>query len=198
MGAPVKATAVSYEEFGVNFVTGVVTADRIREAIASVSRETITVGPLRAGPAEAAVVEAVGTVGAAEVERADVDRTVGFAARVPIHLCLDVRIGGRRSRFGGEVTVKLHITVRTLLPLTLAFDVDRVRRRDVLVSLQASSTVSRLLGTLGRIDEQVRRQVVDWVNEMVDSDEARELREIDVLSLVDRAWRPDSRHEPPH
>lgn len=181
-------TEISYEQFGTNFVTKVVTPERVAATIARVSGSEVTAGPMAAGPAGAAEVRATGLVGQITAEVSFRQERLGFDATIPIDFVLDVRVAGANHRYHGDVTVALRLSVRAVEPLSLMIDVDTVRPDDVEVKLAANGMRAKFLQRLGGIDDEVRQTVAQVVAERLESREAREVRELHILDFVDKAW----------
>ena len=183
---------ITYEQLGVNFVTYVVTPERVAETIARVAGDQVRVGPMDAGPGGAASVTATGRIGSVTARNAWRDGPMSFDAVIPIVLSLDVRIAGVSHRYEGKLSVRLRIGVRAVHPVTLAFDIDPVSPEDVDVELSAGGMRAKFLQRIGGIDDEVRRGVAAAVTERLDSDSARAVREIDILGYVGDAWEPGS------
>lgn len=179
---------ISYEQFGLNFVTKVVTPERLAATIARLAGTEVKAGPLSAGPGGAASVTAVGRVGEI-VARVTLQHTrLAFEAVIPIAVELAVRVAGATYRYRGRVTVPLHLSVRAVEPVTLVIEVDPVAANEVDVVLQADGMRAKVLQRLGNVDDEVRRTVASIVTERLDSPEAQEVRNLDILSYVDKAW----------
>jgi hypothetical protein len=181
---------ISYERFGANFVQHVVTPERIAATIARVSGGEVNAGPMAAGPGGAASVTATGSIGEIEVRVASAKDRLAFEAVIPIDLQLDVRVAAADHRYRGRVRVPLQLRVRAVEPVTLVIDVDPVLSDKVEVELSATGMRAKFLQRLGGMDDEVRRAVAGIVNERLASEPAREVRNLDILSFVDRAWNP--------
>jgi hypothetical protein len=179
---------ISYEEFGVNFVTKVVTPERVAETIARVSGAEVKAGPMSAGPGGAASVLATGRIGAVTARPTFNKQGLAFEALIPIDLKLGVKVAGVTHRYNGVVRVRLHLGIRAEPPVKIMIDVDPVAVSDVDVELAADGLRARVLQRLGNVDEEVRRAVASVVSERLDSDAARAVRELDILGYVDQAW----------
>lgn len=181
---------ITYEQFGVNFVTHVVTPERVGATIGRLAGDEVKAGPIQAGPGGAASVTATGSIG--EI-RPRVDFTsdrLGFEAIIPIDLRLDVRVAGAAHRYRGHVRVPLRLDVRAEEPVTIVIDVAPVRAGDVTVELSADGIRAKVLQRLGNVDDEVRRTVAEIVNERLSSEEAAQARVLDILGYVDNAWTP--------
>lgn len=181
-------TAISYEQFGVNFVTMAVTDARLGEALAAVAGDVIEVGPLAVGPGHAATVDARGRVGAPAVERHE-GVPLSFRAVLPVELVLDVKVAGVNHHYDARLTVPLALTVQTVEPITLVIDVARVSSRDIDVQLKATGMRAKVLSRLGNVEDEIKRQVARFVCEQVDSPAGERARRIEILPMIDRAWR---------
>ena len=183
-------TEISFEQFGVNFVTQVVTPERVGATIARVAGSEVKAGPLPAGPGGAAQVTATGRIGAISPRVVYTRETLAFDATIPIDLSLDVRVAGATYRYRGRVAIPLHLSVHARDPVTLVIDVDPIPADRVTVELAADGVRARLLQRLGNVDEEVRRTVAAIVNGRLNSPEAEAVRVLDVLGYVDKAWSP--------
>lgn len=178
---------VSYEQFGVNFVTHAVTPHRVADAIRQIAGEIIEVGPMSAGPAGVVQVTALGRVGEPEVATTIAD-LLSFQAVLPIDLDLEVVLALTTNRYTGQMKVSLALTVRTAEPLILVIDMDPLTTDDIEVDLQAAGIAASVLAKIGDMENEIKRVVARTVNERVSSQEARSAREIDLLALIEKAW----------
>ena len=181
---------ITFEELGVNFVTHVVTPERVAATIGHVAGSEVRVGPMSAGPGGAASVSAVGKIGKVSAANSFRAAPLSFDALIPIDISLDVRIAGASHRYNGKLTVPLHITLRAVAPVTLRFDIQPVQPDEVGVELSAEGVRAKVLQRIGGIDDEVRRAVAATVTERLDAPAAKAVREIDVLSKVEDAWKP--------
>lgn len=180
---------ISFEQLGVNFVTQVVTPERVAATIAHVAGDEVRVGPMNAGPGGAASVTATGKIGTVTAKNAWRGGPLSFDATIPIDISLHVRVAGASHRYTGKLTVPLRISLRAVAPVTLAFDIDPVRPGEVGVELSAEGVRAKFLQRLGGMDDEVRRAVASTVTERLDSDAAKAVRRIDILRYVGEAWR---------
>ncbi len=183
---------ISYEQFGVNFVTQVVTPERVAATIARVAGSEVKAGPIAAGPGGAASVTAAGRIGEIKARVMFADTRLAFEATIPIALELNVRVAGATYRYKGTLTVPLHLSLRAVAPVTIAIDIDPISPGEVDVQLSADGVRAKVLQRLGNVDEEVRRTVAKIVTERLDSPEAKEVRNLDILGYVDKAWNQDS------
>ena len=183
---------ISFDEFGRNFMREVVTADRVAATIASVVGESIEVGPMAAGPRDAASATLRGRLVDVDVSPAgDEDGEVmRFTAVVRIECTLSVKAPVLNKRYRGMLTIPLVLDVRTAPPLRLVIEVDPPSAPDIGVELEAKDRSGRLIQLLGNIDDEVRTRTAAEVAQRVESPEARRHREINVLAMVDDVWRP--------
>jgi hypothetical protein len=182
---------ITYEHFGVNFVRHVVTPERVAATIGRLAGGEVKAGPMSAGPGGAASVTATGRIAEVDVRAVPAKGRRAFEAFIPIELELEVRVAGGLHRYRGRVRVPLNLRVRAVAPVTLIIDVDPVLSDKVEVELSAEGVRAKALQRLGNVDDQVRRTVASIVNERLASDAAREARNLDILSFVDRAWNPE-------
>jgi hypothetical protein len=183
---------ISFDEFGHNFLREVVTADRVAATIASVVGDRIEVGPMAAGPRDAAQASLRGTLAAVDVTpaRADDGRALRFSALVRLDCTLAVKAPIIDKRYRGTLTIPLLLHVRTASPVRLVIDVEPPSPPDIGVELESGDRSGRLIQVLGNIDDEVRARAAAEVARRVDAPEARRHREIDVLAMVDDVWQP--------
>ena len=181
---------IPYEQFGVNFVTMAVTDARLGDALAAVAGDVIKVGPMAVGPGHAATVDAEGRIGAPAITRHE-GTPLAFTAKLPVDLSLDVKVAGVNHHYDARLSVPLELTVLTAEPISLVIDVARVSSRDVDVQLKATGMRAKVLSRLGNVEDEIKRQVARFVREKVDSPEGERARRIDILPMIDRAWRAE-------
>jgi len=179
----------TYEQFGVDFIRLAVTDERLTAALTAVAGDVIRVGPMAVGPGGAATANAEGRIAPPRVEREE-GVPLSFHAVLPVELSLDVKVAGVNHHFDARLQVPLHLTVVTAAPITLVIEVARVSSRDVDVRLKADGMRARVLSRLGNVEDEIRRQVARFVRDKVDSPEGIAARRIEILPLIDRAWRP--------
>lgn len=186
-----SATLISYEEFGAQFIDLAVTDERLAAALAGIAGDVIHVGPMAVGPANAATVDAEGRIGEPTITR-HAGPPLSFKAVLPVELSLDVKVAGANHHYTAKLSIPLRLTVHTAAPITVVIDVDRVSSRDIDVRLKADGMRAKVLSRLGNVEDEVRRQVAKFVRDKVDSPEGVAARRIEILPLIDRAWRPGS------
>jgi len=180
-------SSLSPEQFVTNLIRQTVTTDRVASVMARIAGERIEVGPLRFGPGGAVAAQGVGLIGAIEVTPA-MGGALGFNAVVPGDLTIDLTAGsaGRRHRYEGSVSVRLHIRVLLQPPAAVLLEVTPLQPSDVSVQLQTSGVATFVLQTLGDADREVAAQVATVVNERVAA--VADLRRVNLAALLDRAW----------
>jgi hypothetical protein len=176
-------TFISYEEFGINFVSLAVTPERVEEAVAKTAGDGFRIGPIAAGPGGIAVVSADGTIAEVRVDRID-GPMLRYQATLGIDLNLEVRLAGVPHRYRGEIEVPLSLVVQTADPLSLVIEVRPVSAADVSVDLRSAGISASVLQRVGNMQEEVRKQVVDTVNRRVSSEDARRSRHFDIASML--------------
>jgi hypothetical protein len=169
----------------------VVTPERVSAAIAAVVGDHVEVGPIAAGPADAARATMTATL-------ADVTVTprrfgagpLRFEALLRLPCELKVKAPAIRKTYRGELTIPLRLKVRTAAPVRLLIDVTPPTQDDIGVHLEAGNRSGRLIQVVGNIDAEVQAQTAALVKERINAPEAQRHREIDILSMVDDVWRP--------
>jgi len=191
---------ISFDEFGHNFMREVVTPARVADTIASVVGERIEVGPMAAGPADAASASLRGKLAGVDVEAVGGDgdgdgdgEVLHFSAVVRLECTLAVKATVLNKRYRGTLTIPLRLSARTASPVRLVIDVEPPSAADIGVELAAKDRSGRLIQRLGNIDGEVRTRAAAEVAKRVEAPEARQHREIDILAMVDDVWNPGAR-----
>jgi hypothetical protein len=183
---------VSYQDFGPVFIDEMVTRARIEHAVAEVAGDRVEVGPIGVGPADAASVVAKGTIGAPTAQPLDpeADGTRRFKVDIPVELHLSVKVAGTLHRFESNVAVPLRLAVRTAAgPLSLIIDIPSPELDDLDVEVHASGVAARVLGRLGNVEAKIRKEVVAFISERLDSPEAMQARVIDIGTVAEAMWK---------
>jgi hypothetical protein len=182
---------ISFDQFGRSFMHEVVTAGRVGATIASVVGEQIEVGPLAAGPGNAARASLRGTLAGVDVSPTGEDGdSQRFSAVVRLDCTLAVKAPVLNKRYRGTVTIPLRLVVHTASPLRLVIDVEPPSADDIGVELASRDRSGRVIQILGNIDGEVRTRAAAEVARRVEAPEARRHREIDILAMVDEVWKP--------
>ena len=184
---------IHFDQFGHNFMREVVTTERVAATIATVVGERIEVGPMAAGPRDAARATLRGKLADVDVSLADGPEdgeAMRFTAVVRLDCTLAVKAPILDKRYRGTLTIPLVLDVRAALPLRLVIDVEPPSPPDIGVELASGDRSGRLIQVLGNIDDEVRHRAAAEVARRVESPEARRKREIDILGMVDEVWRP--------
>jgi len=182
---------VSYQDFGAAFVDELVTVARVEDAVAKVAGGDVEAGPIGVGPGDAATVMAKGSIGAPTAKPAapGADGTRRFSVAIPVELHLTVKVAGSLHRFESSVVARLGLAVRTAAnPLALQIDVEPPQVFDMEVEVRSTGIAAKVLGRLGNVDGKIRKEVVRFISEMIESDTAREATVIEIGSRVDEVW----------
>lgn len=176
---------INYEEFGKRFVADVITADRV---------ET-TLSKIVSGEFETEVKMAVGLVranGSGTVNRIEVDQVstehVRYRATLSIDLSLVVRVSGVPYRYEGKGRVALDLYPELHDDLSIFVHVNDVQFEDVTLTLRPTGRVAAILDQLGGIEDQVRREIVRFVNRRKDEPEALKERRLDLRATIEEEW----------
>lgn len=135
--------ALSYHAFGEALILTAVTPERVIDAVKRLAGDSVSLGPIRAGPAGAAVVNARGSIGEPVAEELTAE-LLTYSVRLPVELALDVRVGAT-GHFEASGDIDLRLVVRTVRPLAIVIDVDPVAPGDVNFTIRARGVQSRLL-----------------------------------------------------
>lgn len=179
--------SLTYEAFGEAFLRAAVTPERIASAIKRIAGDTVTVGPLRAGPGGAASVVAKGELGEPVAEMVPGDG-LALAVRLPVRLRITARVGAV-GRFEAEGEVRLHISVRTQLPVAIVIELGLVRPEHVEFSIEAKGVPSKVMGLAADVDGELRRRTAEYINSRIANPETAGLTHIDLLPLIERGWQ---------
>jgi hypothetical protein len=179
----------TYDEFARGFFEAAVTEDRILAGVGGLTGETFEFGPLGAGPAKIAKVDARGQVGEPRVERLD-ESPLRFLLILPVDLDLTIRLALDQHHFKADVLVRLHLVPRPAPPVRVVIDVTPPTKDDVEVSIQAHTMRASILQSVGGIDAEVRRFVAKYVAREIDKPHIRAARDIDVAARIAGAWKP--------
>lgn len=180
---------MDYGEFGRQFFQRIVTADRVREVVESMAGKPIEVGPLRAGPRDAAEVSVRGSVRVPRlVERpaetvetsSDTAGLVAFDMTIPVSLDITIDVL-QANKYRAEVLVPLELVARAADPLLVVIDTQPPAARDIDLEVVAHGWRARTLGKLAKVNEQVAAQVAAVVRDEV-ADASR--RTIDVAARL--------------
>ncbi len=184
---------VSYQDFGAAFVDEAVSLARIEEAVTAVAGDAVEVGPIGVGPGDAASVIAKGTIGVAKARAtaAEPDGTRRWVVSIPVELHLSVKVAGTVHRFEASVVVRLHLAARTARePLTLVIDITPPQVFDMEVTVRSSGMAARVLGRLGNVDGKIRKEIVGFISERLNSADAKAATVIDIASHIEAVWKP--------
>ena len=178
---------ISYAEFGTEFLTAVVTSERIADTVGVLAGERVEIGPLSAGPGGVGRVKARGLIGRATLAADRSAEPFRFRATLPVELELRVDVAGAHD-YRCDLTIALDLTLCTTEPLALLIEVGRIEPDDVTVDLAPSGVRARVLQVVGNVDAEIRRHVADVVNQRLDDETDDGAHVIRLLPLVDRAW----------
>jgi hypothetical protein len=163
---------------------------RVSEVVARLVSDEINIGPISAGPCEAASANAIGVPGAVHAELSD-DPMWDQIVTIPIDLSVLVEVAGGIARFKGPVQVQTRIRLQIEPPCDVVVHVEDVRAHNVTTAVEAVGLSARIVGRLGRIDDVVVDQVVTYVNDLIHSPGFEAALHIDVTRLLGRAWESD-------
>lgn len=185
---PEKWEWIDHAQFGHRFVRHAVTEARLSEGFAGFAGRPVGIGPLRAGPRGMARFRVDGAVGEPAVHGAD----GSFDVTLPLSLDLVVGLA-RDNEFHADVTVVLHATPRPAADLHLVVDFAPVQPDSISVRLTSADAMSAVVGRAGKLEEQIRRQVADVVNQQIG---AATGRVVDIGARIDAAGRSKPRPRP--
>lgn len=185
---PDQPSYISYEEFGRRFLEYAVSEQRIAEAFGELTGAAFDFGPIGVGPGRLAKVTAQVELGRPRILRY-VDAFISFELTIPLHVDLVVDLAVERSRFRVDGTVHLHLTARTADPLRVIIDIAEPRAADVRVNVASATKRGQLLRVLASVDHEIRRFVARYIAEEIRKPEIAAVRNIDVATRLDAAWK---------
>jgi hypothetical protein len=177
---------LSYESFGEAFIFATVTPERVVAAVKRIAGDTVSLGPLRAGPAGAASVTAHGTIGDPEADEIG-SNPLTYAVRLPVSLSLVVRVGAV-GRFEATGSIGLRLDVRTVSPLAIVIDVAPVDPSDTSFKISSRGVQSRVMQRAGDVAGELSLHAARYVNEQINRPEASRFTRIDLLPLIESSW----------
>jgi hypothetical protein len=163
---------------------------RVSEVVARLVGDEIKIGPISAGPCEAASANAVGVPGVVHAELCD-DAMWHQIVTIPIDLSVLVEVAGGIARFQGPVQVRTRIRLQIEQPCDVVVHVEDVHPGNITTTLQGIGLSARIVGRVGGIDDIVVDQVLTYVNDLIRSPEFEAALHIDVTGLLGRAWEAD-------
>jgi hypothetical protein len=180
---------MTYEEWGVSFFRHAVSEERILGAIAGLAGEPIDFGPIKVGPGRVASVSAHGKVGEAITERVS-DDPVRYNVRLPVSVdfALDLHVGSPQ-RFSAALDVPLVLTATAVAPLTVVIEVQTPSGQEIDIDLKAEGLRASVVKEVADVKGELRRFVAKYVAREVAKPHIAAARTIDVLSLIDVAWK---------
>ena len=176
--------AISYAEFGHNFIQQVVTARRLGSEIEALLERTIA-GSMRKLPADMMVISYV-----FKLDDISVDPLlshlpkIAFILSVRGDLQLDVELFGIDLKFALAVNIQVQIDVETYAPVILKLVPHPVSGHSIRIDLVGENLPSDVLDKLNLVKPIVRDQIVKEVNARINDPAIEAAANIDVLALV--------------
>lgn len=183
-------STLTSDEFVRRALTAGAPPHRVSEVVARLVGDEIKIGPIPAGPCEAASANAIGVPGVVHAAPCD-DALWDQIVTIPIDLSVLVEVAGGIARFHGPVQVQTRIRLQIDQPCDVVVHVDDVHAHNITTAVEAIGLSARLLGRLGRIDDIVADQVLAYVNDLIRSPDFEAALHIDVAGLLERAWEAD-------
>lgn len=188
---PVEVTtgqAISYEQFGANFIRMVLHEQRILESINRLLGEKIELGPMGAGPGRVfAKARATGwfqdTYG-----NAVVDDLLVYRVYLPIEVDFELEIAKDVNRFHAQVILPLTLTVRVEQPLTIVWDITPPQEEEVTIRVETGKRRSAVLQRMSGLDAELRRFLIRVIEKELEKPHILKATRIDMGSLIDAAW----------
>jgi hypothetical protein len=178
------------DDFVRRALTAAAPPERVSEVVARLVGDKIKIGPISAGPCEAASATAIGVPGAVHSELCD-DGVWDQLVTIPIDLSVLVEVAGGIARFRGPVRVQTRIRLRIEQPCDVVVEVEDVRAHNITAAVEGIGVSARIVGRVGGIDDIITDQVLTYVNDLIRSPEFESTLHIDVTGLLGRAWEAD-------
>jgi hypothetical protein len=183
-------STLTTDEFVRRTLTAAAPPQRVSEVVARLIGDKITIGPISAGPCEAATATAIGVPGEVRAELCD-DPVWHQVVTIPIDLSVIVEVAGGIARFRGPVQVRTRIRLQIEQPCGVVVLVEDVQADNVTTAVDAIGLSARVIGRLGHLDDIVAEEVLTYVNDLIRSPEFDAALHIDVTGLLGRAWEAD-------
>ena len=180
-------TAISYEQWGVDFFHEAISEARILGAVNTIAGQPIDFGPMGVGPGRIAKVRAYGEIGAADATRRDGDR-ISYRVELPVSLTFEVDLQVETHRFVADLLVPLTLTAVALPGVRIFIEATPPRGSEVQVDLEAKGLRASVLQRVVGVEGELRKFVAGYVRRELDKPHVREARTIDVSRAIDRAW----------
>lgn len=176
--------AISYAEFGHNFIQQVVTARRLGSEIEALLERTIA-GSMRKLPADMLMISYVFKLGDISVDPllSHLPK-IAFILSVRGDLQLDVELFGIDLKFALAVNIQVQIDVETYAPVILRLVPHPVSGHSIRIDLVGENLPSDVLDKLNLVKPIVRDQIVKEVNARINDPAMQTAANIDVLALV--------------
>jgi hypothetical protein len=182
--------ALTSDEFVRRTLAASAPPHRVSEIVAQLVGDEIKIGPISAGPCEAAAANAIGVRGAVHAQLCD-DSVWHQIVTIPIDLSVLVEVAGGIARFEGPVQVRTRIRLRIEQPCDVVVEVEPVREHNITTAVEGIGLSARVVGRVGRIDDILVEEVVTYVNDLIRSPKFKTALHIDVTDLLARAWDAD-------
>ncbi len=179
---------ISYEEFGRRFLEYAASPARIAGAFSRLTGAAFDFGPIGVGPGRLAKVSAQVRLGEPVLVR-NLGEEITFELIIPLKVDLLLDLTVDRHRFDVDGAVRVHLIVRTAEPLRVIIDIAEPRPSDVRVNVAAATRRGRLLRLLASVDHEIRRFIARYVAREIRKPHIAAVREIDVATRLDAAWR---------
>lgn len=178
------SNAISYAEFGHNFIQQVVTARRLGSEIESLLERTVA-GSMRKLPADMLVISYVFKLADISVDPLlNHLPKIAFVLSVRGDLQLDVELFGIDLKFALAVNIQVQIDVETYAPVILRLVPHPVSGHSIRIDLVGENLPSEALDKLNLVKPIVRDQIVREVNARINDPVVQDAAHIDVLALV--------------
>ncbi|MDP3891454.1 hypothetical protein [Nocardioides sp.] len=184
-----EAPAMAYEQFGVNFIRQILHEERVLRAIDQVLGESLTLGPMKAGPGRRfATITALATFGATHGHEVEGEEHLTYRVFLPLSVDFELDLNVDLHRFHAEVLVPLTLTVTTEEPLTIRWHIVAPHEDEVTIDVGTDKRRSALLQRVSGLDAELRRFLIKVVSRELEKPHVVRATRIDMLSIIDGAW----------
>lgn len=179
--------ATSYEEWGADFFREAISEERVLGAVEAIMGRPLDIGPVGVGPGRIAKVRAFGTIGKAEASRLPGAR-IAYRVVLPVDLTFELDLQVDVQRFEADVLVPLTLTALALTGVRIHIHAQPPLPGEVQVRVRAPNRRATVVQRLGNVEGELQRFVADYVRREIEEPRVRAARDIDVSSVIDRAW----------
>jgi hypothetical protein len=129
---------------------------------------------------------ATGTIGEPLVEQTSADSTA-YCVHLPVDLELVVTLSGSHHHYTAEADIEIRIAARLEPPLSICIEPTPPTHRDVTVKVHPKGLQAKVVGRMGDIDSELRREIAEYVTDRITTD-AAQYTNVDLRPIIHAAW----------